>query len=443
VGRVRAEAESQVADLLTTAKEALQLSVAFMTRMDGTTQHLEVVESSVPFLFREGATQVQATSLCQAIMDGTLPPVIADLTAHPAAMRLPAARLPRIRSYVSVPVVLSDGSVYGTFCAAGLTSDKGLTKRDKALMDVLAHAAAMVIEPGVRERARAAEIEGRLAPLLAAGGPEVVLQPIVDLPTGTRIGAEALSRFPTEWGKAPDVCFAEAHSVGRGDEAEILALSRAAGLLDVVTGYVAMNVSPSTLLTAPCTRLLTALPLDRVLLELSEHDQVADYDALAAALDPLRAGGMRLAVDDVGAGFSSLRHIVLTRPDVIKLDRSVVDGVSEDAVLSTLVRSLVDFAHGSGSRVVAEGIETAADAEALLTLGVDYGQGWYYGRPGPPEALSAFLPLPLPSRVARADQRPSDQRPSDQRPSDQSPLATSGSAAMISASPSAGSALPR
>jgi GAF domain-containing protein len=123
--------------------------VAFLSRLDGETQHLEVVESSVPFLFKEGATQRQETTFCQAVLDGELPAVMPDVKDFPAAMRLPASRLPRIRSFVSVPVVLSDGSLYGTFCAAGLTSDKELTLRDKALMEVLAHAASVVIEPGV------------------------------------------------------------------------------------------------------------------------------------------------------------------------------------------------------------------------------------------------------------------------------------------------------
>ena len=81
-----------------------------VSRLDGTTQHLEVVESAVPLLLRDGITQRQETSFCQAILDGKLPPVIPDITAYPAARSLPAARLPGIRSYVSVPVVLSDGS---------------------------------------------------------------------------------------------------------------------------------------------------------------------------------------------------------------------------------------------------------------------------------------------------------------------------------------------
>jgi len=395
MAKSRSGVQQQVADLLLIAKQSLGLSVSFLSRLDGTTQHLEVVESSVPFLFQEGNTQRQSTSLCQAILDKKLPAVIPDLKAFPEAMKLPAARLPRIRSYVSVPVRLSDGSVYGTFCAAGLTSDKGLSKRDQSLMQVLAHAAAVIIEPDVRDRARHAEIAGRLAPVLETGGPAIVLQPIVDLATGRRVGAEALSRFPIEWGKAPDVCFEEAHGIGAGDRLELLALRRAAEYLDEVDGYLAMNVSPGTLLTPECAELLTEFRLDRVLLELSEHDQVADYAALMAVLDPLRAAGMRLAIDDVGAGFSSLRHIILTTPDVIKLDRSIVDGVSSDQVLRSLVGSLVDFARSCKARVVAEGIENGADAATLRGLHVDYGQGWYYGRPGPAADLGPAAALPV------------------------------------------------
>lgn len=396
----RSDAEQQIAELLQTAKKSLQLSVAFLSRLDGTTQHLEVVESSIPFVFKDGITQPQENTFCQAILDGKLPAVIPDVKKFPEAMKLPTAKIPRIRSYVSTPVVLSDGSLYGTFCAFGLTSDKELGKRDKALMDVLASAAAVIIEPEVRSQERRSEISDRLEPLIAAGGPVVVLQPIVDLATCQRVGAEALSRFPADWGMAPDVCFAEAHSIGVGHQLELLALEAAAVHLDRVGGYVAMNVSPATLLTPEFSELMGRLPLERVLLELSEHDQVEDYAALSTTLAPFRASGLRLAIDDVGAGFSSLRHIVVTSPDVIKIDRSIVAGLDTDPVLTKLVQSLVEFGHGCDVRVVAEGIETAAEAAALRALGVDYGQGWHYGRPGPPEALAA-----IPSAVAIPEPR--------------------------------------
>jgi EAL domain-containing protein (putative c-di-GMP-specific phosphodiesterase class I) len=389
VRKKRSESEQQVAELLQTAKKSLGMSVAFLSRMDGATQHLEVVESSVPLFFHDGITQPRESTFCQLVLDGRLPAVMPDMRKSKLAMSLPVARTPRIRSYVTTPVVLSDGSLYGTLCAFGFTTDAALTKRDKSLMDVLASAAATVIEPGLRQEQHRSEIEDRLDPIFEHGGPVVVLQPIVDLATGVRVGAEALSRFPAEWAKAPDVVFAEAHSVGAGDRLELLALEGAAAHLDTIPGYVSMNVSPATLLTPECLDLLGRLPLDRIVLELSEHDPVEDYDALHAVLRPLRARGMQLSIDDVGAGFSSLRHIVVTRPDVIKLDRSIVSGLDADPVLAKLVQSLVDFGHGCGVRVVAEGVETPAEHAELHALGVDYGQGWLFGRPGSADVLDA------------------------------------------------------
>src|SRR3954453_21005822 len=92
----------------------MEMPVAFSARMDGGTQTLEHVDSGLPLLFREGDQAPRATSLCQRILDGELPPVIPDLTVHPGAMALPLARKPRVRSFASVPIELSDGTLYGT-----------------------------------------------------------------------------------------------------------------------------------------------------------------------------------------------------------------------------------------------------------------------------------------------------------------------------------------
>lgn len=386
----RTPEQEQVAELLRTARSALGLTMTFLSRLDGDTQYLEVVEGGIPFVTRDGVTQKRETSFCQLILDGELPPVIPDVRKHPKAMALPAARFPRLRSYLSVPVVLSDGTLYGTFCAAGLRADRDLQERDRALMEVLAHAAALILEPGFLRERRRSEIEGRLLPLLDDGGPTIVLQPIVSLSTGGRVGVEALSRFPAGWSLPPDRCFDDAREVGLDRTLELMAVRRAVEVSLPVLGpdeYVGVNLSPDVVMHADCSAVLRHLPLDRVLLELSEHDPVSDYPALMAVIDPWRAEGLRLAIDDVGSGFSSLRHIVLTRPDVIKLDRGIVDGVATDPVLDTLVRSMVAFARGLGARTVAEGVETQADADALRSAGVDLGQGWHYGRPVPPDRL--------------------------------------------------------
>lgn len=403
MARQRSEAEAQVAELLRSAREALDLSVSFLTRLDGDTQTMEVIDTSLPFFLREGAQQSRASTICQTILDGDAPEVMADIRDHPAAMARPPARFAHFRSYISVPVTLSDGRLYGTFCAAGLTPRSTLSDRDAALLKVLASAAAMIIEPGVLERERREALEERLVPMMRSGGPTVVLQPIVDLASGLRTGAEALSRFPTTWQTTPDVVFAEAHDVGLGERLELLALERAADHLGAIDGHLALNVSPAVLVTRECARFLRRLPLERVVLELSEHDPVEDYEALRAALAAPRAAGMRLAIDDVGAGFASLRHIVLCAPDVIKLDRSIVDGLSREPVLHTLVEALVTFAHGNGATVVAEGVETADDVAALRGLGVDEAQGWFFGRPGPADALGPLAPgVPTQRTAARA-----------------------------------------
>jgi len=390
MARQRSPEQERVAKLLCTARSALGLTMSFLSRLDEDTQHLEVVETGVPLIARDGATQRRATSFCQLILDGDLPPVIPDVRAFPQAMALPAARFPRIRSYVSVPVVLSDGTLYGTFCAAGLRSDRELQERDRALMEVLAQAAAMIVEPGFMSQRRHQEIETRLLPLLADGGPSIVLQPIVDLATRAQVGVEALSRFPVAWGMPPDTCFAEAHEIGVAESLELQAVRRAVDEATRVLPagqYVGVNLSPGSLLHPDTDAVLSSLPLDRILLELSEHDPVDDYDALNSAVDAWRARGLRLAIDDVGSGFSSMRHIVLTRPDVIKLDRGIVDGVAEDRVLATLIGSMVSLAAGIGARTVAEGVEREADAGALQDLGVDLGQGWCFGRPVPAAEL--------------------------------------------------------
>ena len=96
MARQRTDAEQQIADLLRTARKSLQMSVAFLSRMDGTTQTFEVVDSRVPVLFKDGTTARQDTSFCQKILDGDLPPVIDDVKRYPLAMSLPAARIPRI-----------------------------------------------------------------------------------------------------------------------------------------------------------------------------------------------------------------------------------------------------------------------------------------------------------------------------------------------------------
>ncbi len=117
------------------------------------------------------------------------------------------------------------------------------------------------------------------------------------------------------------------------------------------------------------------------MLEVTERAPVADYPALREALDVLRGTGVRFAVDDAGAGWASLQHVLELSPDFIKLDRALVRGVEDDPSRRTLIEGLLPVAAGMDARVIAEGIEGAAQLEALRELGVPLGQGFFLGRP--------------------------------------------------------------
>lgn len=148
-------------------------------------------------------------------------------------------------------------------------------------------------------------------------------------------------------------------------------------------GFLSLNVSPSTIVLPDFTAGLADQPLDRLVLEITEHTQVSDYGVLSEVLAPLRAAGLRIAVDDVGAGFASMRHVLVLAPELIKLDLSLVRGISHDVRRQSLAAALLTFAADLGASVVAEGVETAGELDCLRELGVHFGQGFHLGRPEP------------------------------------------------------------
>jgi EAL domain-containing protein (putative c-di-GMP-specific phosphodiesterase class I) len=241
---------------------------------------------------------------------------------------------------------------------------------------------ASVLDPGGLERVTTRE---RIERVLAERRYEIVFQPIFDLQGGGIFGLEALARFAGEPYRSPDVWLAEAHEAGLGVELE-LALLRAARehLPSIPRGVVlTVNAGPDALASPDAARLLDGIDPARVVVELTEHAAVEDYPALTDALAGMRAAGVRLAIDDAGAGFASLMHILRLAPDLIKLDRQLISGIDIDPVRRSLAASLMRFAEESGATIVAEGVETGAELGTLETLGVRHAQGFYLGRPAP------------------------------------------------------------
>jgi PAS domain S-box-containing protein len=233
------------------------------------------------------------------------------------------------------------------------------------------------------------ETTTRVEILRAVHGDAVIpaFQPIVALADQRMTGVEALSRFTVpDDRRSPQDWFTDAAGVGLAVDLELHAVQvalRAAARDLPAHCYVSVNLCPETLTSPALAKLLRSspVPLTRLVAELTEHSSVEDYDALRRALAPLRAQGLRLAVDDAGAGYASFRHILALAADVIKLDRTLISGIDGDPARQSLAAAVVTFAHDTGATVIAEGIETEAELRALRGLGVDSAQGYLLGRP--------------------------------------------------------------
>jgi len=209
-----------------------------------------------------------------------------------------------------------------------------------------------------------------------------VFQPIIDLRTRAVAGYEALTRFDDE--TPPNERFADAARCGLGPQLELATMAAAVDAARGLRGdaFISLNVSPDLVLThADEIREILDDEGERpVVLELTEHEEVPDYDAFRVAIDGLRPR-VRLSVDDAGAGFASLRHIVQLGPDYVKLDRSWVSGIDQDPTRQALVAGLAHFTRQTAATLIAEGIETEAERDKIEELDVAFGQGYLLGRP--------------------------------------------------------------
>jgi EAL domain-containing protein (putative c-di-GMP-specific phosphodiesterase class I) len=214
---------------------------------------------------------------------------------------------------------------------------------------------------------------------LATGSFQIALQPIVHLQSAEVVAYEALARFPDSELGPPGAWFAAAARLRLLKALETAALRKGLALLQDLPEEtsLAVNLSPEGLIQE-AGAVLQGLDRTRVIVELTEHEPVADYGRLADAVSPLREAGVRLAVDDTGAGFASLR------PQIIKIDIDIIRWIDADPGRRAIAEMLVRFAERVGARVVAEGVETQAEAEVLADLGPMWAQGYYFGRPAIP-----------------------------------------------------------
>ncbi|MGF3025621.1 sensor domain-containing phosphodiesterase [Methylobacterium aquaticum] len=341
-----------------------------------------------------GAHAPLEQSFCYYVAKGLMPGLMQDAAEDPIASQMPVTRDLPVGAHLSVPLRHADGEAYGTLCCFSFTPDRTLTTRDLATLRLCADIVESILGKD-RDAAREREAKRRrIADTIATEAVEMMFQPIYRTADDSLVAFEALARFAPRPGKGPDAWFADAAEVGLGEDLEFLALRKALRAFPALPAgtRLSVNLSPAALASPRLAAVLEGAPLDRVVIELTEHAAVASYEALRDALRPFRSRGLRLAIDDVGAGHATLRHVLDLAPEIIKLDMSLIRSIDAHSGRRALTEALTGYGRHIGCEIVAEGVETEAEYAVLRTIGVTRVQGFLTGRPMPLDAAAA-LPL--------------------------------------------------
>ncbi len=385
----REEHHALIRDVLHHIKEVLSFEVTLLSRFQ---RSQGVVMQALGDIFHAGFQPGARFSLEDTVFrrlsrDGS-PVWVADVRSDERARHLPLATHLESGSYLAVPVYLPDSRLYGLLCCLSRKSGAALHEAHIQLARVLAGIVGNHIarneQPDQLRRFKLESVQN----VLHRQPPRIVFQPVVRLSDHRIMGAEALSRFDAIPDRQPDQWFSDAWEVGLGLDLELKAMQRALEQLHGLPEpmYLAVNLSPDAFVSDRILQYLAHWkgPLDRVVLEITEHVTIPDYAPLLRAIEGARQLSLKVAIDDMGAGYAGLYHMLEIKPDILKLDISLTQGVHRDSSKQALVSSVVTFASRMGIDIIAEGIETPAEAEALKILGVAYGQGYYFARPHVP-----------------------------------------------------------
>lgn len=375
---------SAIDSILAAVRNHLGMEIAFAARYVGDEREFTHISAAIPVPSAPGDREPADRSYCYHVLHGRLPELIQNAGDLEFASTLPITAALPVGAHITVPLRFSDGSLYGSFCCLSRDPDYTLTARDLATVRAFAELAGRQIERERKGEETRLAWRARVEAAIAAHQPVIHLQPIHRLADGRTVGAEALARFPDAGERPPNLWFDEACEVGLGLELELAAVRQALSTLPYVPAdqYLSVNVSPETILSGALEPLVRAAAGRALVLEITEHKQVKDYAELTRQLARLRPFA-RIAIDDVGAGYAGLQHIIAFEPDILKLDIGLTRNIDQDTAKRALTGAMVSFAALTGSVIVAEGVERDGERKALEDLGLLYGQGWLFSRAMP------------------------------------------------------------
>ncbi|MCY1210258.1 EAL domain protein [compost metagenome] len=373
-------------DALRSVRNLLGMQVAFLSEFRRDRRVFAYVDSDEDFSpINIGESDPLDESYCQRVVDGRLPELIRDARKIPEALAIKATADLPIGAHLSIPVRFSNGQVFGTFCCFSTKPDETLNQRDMATMRLFADFSGRLLEREVIAQHSGDITKRRIQKLIKSKEFSIVYQPIFLLDGKRVVGYEALCRFPGKQASPPENVFREAQEVGLLIELELATVECALNSLDSIPNdfRISVNVSPQTLLSGKIGAVINKFDASRIVFELTEHCSVEDYAAISRELAPLRNKGIALAIDDIGAGYSSFRHVLELKPELIKFDRSLIHNIHMETGNRALAAALVRFSEEMGIEVIAEGVETEGELNVLQRLGVTKIQGYIWGRPAP------------------------------------------------------------
>lgn len=378
--------------ILDAVRNHLGVEIAFVSRYVDEDRELMNVRSDLDLPMGPGYREPKEDGYCWHVLQGNLPELIQDPADFPFTEQFAITKMLPVGCHLNVPLKLSDGTVYGSFCALSRKPDRSMTERDLGVVRAFAQLAAEQIEINFAEDERRSVLQSSISQLITGNRLTIIHQPIHTLENDAPSGVECLARFPDAAKRGPDKWFSEAGEVGLGVELEMLAVRCALETLPYVPQgfYMSVNASPETIISGALEQALSESTGNRLVIEVTEHQQVDDFAALAAALRRIGPKA-RIAIDDVGAGYAGLRHIVDLEPDILKLDMSLTRDIHSNSARRALASALVAFSREIGCTLVAEGIETAEERDTLRELGITYGQGYFYSKPLPVVASQQWL----------------------------------------------------
>lgn len=293
-------------------------------------------------------------------------------------------------SHIGIPISSANGYIHGILYCFNKSPLLVRENLDYKTLKSLADMAGLLLE---QEESLWEEIDtnrARIKKALEDDTINIVFQPIYDVKFDKIIGYECLSRFNNTEELSTHDWFEQARECNLDIELEIASFLKAIDYLSSIPldQYLSINLSPNSICNTKTLSTIKNFDLSRVIIEITEHEKIKDYAEFNRSLLTLRRKGARIAIDDTGAGYASLKHILEIDTDKIKLDISLIRDIHKDQKRRALASALVTFAHEIGAEVFAEGVETEEEMRTLLNMGVTKMQGYYIGRPQPFETIT-------------------------------------------------------